>query len=134
MGNPAGTVSMENLNGVANFGGTTVSVVDPDGNEVANLAIATPNHISTDGLGSVYVVNKAADNRVVKLTYTGDKTGGDTGTTNPGGDHATTPSLHDQQVAKAKLSQRGFIGAGVVGDHLFKGGLGVGGFAKAVEL
>jgi hypothetical protein len=91
---------------VANFGGTTVSVVDPDGNEVANLAIATPNHISTDGLGSVYVVNKAADNRVVKLTYTGDKTGdktgGDTGTTNPGGDHATTPSLHDQQVAKAK--------------------------------
>lgn len=53
---------------VANFGGTTITVVDPDGNKVANLPFSRVNHLAEDGQGSVYAVNKDASNRVIKLT------------------------------------------------------------------
>jgi len=52
---------------VANFGGTSVTVLDTDGNKVASLPIATANHVSTDGKGNVFVVDKAASNRVWKI-------------------------------------------------------------------
>ena len=54
---------------VANFGGTTVSVLDVNGTTVATLPIASANHLSTDGKGTIYAVNKAAGNQVFKLTY-----------------------------------------------------------------
>lgn len=53
---------------VANFGGTTISVVDVNGDAVANLQFSRPNHIHEDGKGSVYAVNKASGNQVIKLT------------------------------------------------------------------
>lgn len=53
---------------VANFGGTTVTVLDQAGTIVANLPVARANHIETDGLGSVFVVNKDTGNQVFKLT------------------------------------------------------------------
>lgn len=53
---------------VANFGGTSVTVTDYDGNLVARLPIARANHIESDGKGSVFVVNKASGNQVFKIT------------------------------------------------------------------
>ncbi|MFT4082357.1 MAG: hypothetical protein QM638_07200 [Nocardioides sp.] len=53
---------------VANFSGTTITVLDTDGNRVANLGLSKPNHLAEDGQGSVYAVNKDTDNQVVKLT------------------------------------------------------------------
>ncbi|CAN5570419.1 hypothetical protein BH10ACT10_BH10ACT10_15240 [soil metagenome] len=53
---------------VSNFGGSTVTVLDPDGDAVANLPHVRANHVVEDGHGSVYSVNKDADNTVVKLT------------------------------------------------------------------
>ena len=53
---------------VANFGGSTVTVIDLDGNIVANLPHTRSNHITEDGKGSVYSVNKDANNSIVKLT------------------------------------------------------------------
>ncbi|WP_244930942.1 hypothetical protein [Nocardioides sp. W7] len=53
---------------IANFGGTTVSVADYDGNLVANLPFTRPNHVHEDGSGSVYAVNKDSGNKVIKLT------------------------------------------------------------------
>jgi len=85
---------------VANFGGSTVTVTDLNGNVVGNLPIAKANHVSVDGRGNAYVVDKSADNKVWKITPKAT-TGGGT-TTIPGNGHATTPSVHDQQVAKAK--------------------------------
>lgn len=52
---------------VANFGGTSVTVLDIDGNKIAALPIATSNHVSVDGLGNAFVVDKAASNKVWKI-------------------------------------------------------------------
>lgn len=53
----------------ANFtGGSTISVTDLDGDAVATLPLASPNHVSSDGMGSIFAVNKAADNQVVRIT------------------------------------------------------------------
>ncbi|MFT4008879.1 MAG: hypothetical protein QM655_02435 [Nocardioidaceae bacterium] len=53
---------------VSNFGGTTISVVDVDGNKIANLPFSRVNHASLDGKGSVFAVNKDTSNQVIKLT------------------------------------------------------------------
>ncbi|MFT3889136.1 MAG: hypothetical protein QM713_13360 [Arachnia sp.] len=54
---------------VANFGGTTVTVLAADGTKVANLPIARANHISVDGLGNAYVVDKNAEgNKAWKIS------------------------------------------------------------------
>lgn len=53
---------------VTNFGGTTVTVLNEDGTKVANLPIARANHVSVDGLGNAYVVDKAAGNKVWKIS------------------------------------------------------------------
>jgi len=53
---------------IANFGGTTITVLDEQGATVARLPLARTNHLEIDGKGSVFAVNKAADNQVVKLT------------------------------------------------------------------
>ncbi|MFC6154657.1 hypothetical protein [Nocardioides yefusunii] len=53
---------------VTNFGGTTVTVLDLDGNKVANLPITKPNHVHEDGKGNVFVVNKDTDNQVFKIS------------------------------------------------------------------
>ena len=46
---------------VALRGGHAVAVIDPEGEIVANLEIgSTPNHLTQDGQGNVYVVNKSA--------------------------------------------------------------------------
>ncbi|WP_051218385.1 hypothetical protein [Nocardioides insulae] len=60
---------------VANFGGTTITVLDVDGNRVANLPLARPNHLHEDGQGSVYAVNKADNNQIIKLTPKADDGG-----------------------------------------------------------
>jgi len=52
----------------ANFGGTTVTVTDLDGNKVANLPVTRANHVEADGRGNVYVVDKSDDNKVWKIT------------------------------------------------------------------
>ena len=56
---------------VANFGGTSVTVLDTNGNKVAALPIATANHISVDGNGTAYAVDKAAANAVHKIVPVG---------------------------------------------------------------
>lgn len=61
---------------VANFGGTTVTVTDVDGNKVGNLVIPKANHLHEDGKGSVFVVNKLALNKVYKITPTISGQGG----------------------------------------------------------
>ncbi len=53
---------------VANFGGTTITVLNPDGVKVANLPFTRANHLTHDGSGSVYAVNKATGNQVIKVT------------------------------------------------------------------
>ncbi|MET0448667.1 MAG: hypothetical protein ABW004_09680, partial [Aeromicrobium sp.] len=53
---------------VSNFGGTTISVVSEAGDVIANLPFARANHVEADGKGSVFAVNKDADNQVIKLT------------------------------------------------------------------
>lgn len=53
---------------VTNFGGTTVSVLDPQGNRVANLPITRANHVAEDGLGNVFVVNKDTNNTIYKIS------------------------------------------------------------------
>lgn len=53
---------------VSNFGGTTITVVDVDGNRVANLPFPRANHVHEDGKGSVFAVNKDTGNQVIKLT------------------------------------------------------------------
>ncbi len=53
---------------VANFGGTTITVVDPAGTKVANLPLNRPNHVSVGPNGTVYAVNKDTDNIVVRLS------------------------------------------------------------------
>jgi len=53
---------------VANFSGTSVTVLDLDGNKVASLPIASANHVSVDGKGNAFVVDKAAANRAWKIT------------------------------------------------------------------
>ncbi|WP_165350515.1 hypothetical protein [Xylanimonas protaetiae] len=63
---------------VTNFGGTTVTVLEADGTKVANLPIARANHVSVDGLGNAYVVDKATGNKVWKISA------GDAGPGEPG--------------------------------------------------
>lgn len=59
---------------VANRGAGTVTVLDTDGNIVANLENGPmPNHLHEDGKGNVFVVNKGrgedeASDRIVRLT------------------------------------------------------------------
>jgi len=53
---------------VANLSGTSVTVLDLDGNKVAALPIASANHVSVDGQGNAFVVDKAASNKVWKIT------------------------------------------------------------------
>lgn len=53
---------------VANFGGSTVSVLDQAGTQVANLPIARANHVAEGPAGAVYLVDKAAGNTVWKVT------------------------------------------------------------------
>lgn len=57
---------------VANFGGTSVSVLDADGTKIASLPIATANHVSLDDQGNAYVVDKAAVNKVWKIALAGE--------------------------------------------------------------
>ncbi|WP_198293231.1 YncE family protein [Pseudomonas massiliensis] len=61
---------------VSNRAAGTVSVVDPDGNLVANLANGTfPNHVTVDSKGNVFAVNKskgpddAAGDRITRFTH-----------------------------------------------------------------
>lgn len=62
---------VRNLAYVTNFGGTSVTVLDGDGNLVAALPIATANHVSLDGQGNAYVVDKATPtNKVWKISPT----------------------------------------------------------------
>ncbi|MBA4609836.1 hypothetical protein H1W00_15250 [Aeromicrobium sp. Marseille-Q0843] len=60
--------AVNGLTYLANFGGLTVSVVDDSYRVVANLDLQRSNHIATDGKGSVFAVDKAAENQVVRLT------------------------------------------------------------------
>ncbi|QXT64154.1 hypothetical protein [Tessaracoccus palaemonis] len=60
--------SVNRLAYVTNFGGTTVSVADADGDLLASLRFARPNHVSTDGKGNVYAVNKDTNNTIIKIT------------------------------------------------------------------
>jgi len=53
---------------VANFGGTTITVTDVDGNKVANLPFTRVNHVAEDGSGVIYAVNKDTGNRVIRLS------------------------------------------------------------------
>lgn len=81
---------------VTNFGGTSVTVLDIDGNKVASLPIATANHVSVDGLGNAYVVDKATPtNKVWKITPRLETVGGvdvlDPTAAGVTGDPATTP-------------------------------------------
>ena len=74
----------------ANFGGATVTVLNADGTKVANLPIARANHVSVDGEGNAYVVDKnAAGNKVWKISVKGEEPGTDP--TNPGTDPGTNP-------------------------------------------
>jgi len=64
-----------NLAYVSNRGAGTVTVVDPDGNIVANLENApAANHVAIDGKGDVFAINKAqgednpANDRISKIT------------------------------------------------------------------
>lgn len=56
---------------VTNFGGSTVTVLDNDGNKIANLPIARANHVTLDGAGNAYVVDKNTGNKVWKISYLG---------------------------------------------------------------
>lgn len=74
-GGGALNVAWDAANGLAyvtNRGAGTVTVVDIDGNVIANLdGGVNPNHVSTDGQGSAFVVhsNEAGDCLLTKLTY-----------------------------------------------------------------
>lgn len=60
---------VNNLIYVTNFGGTTVTVLDPNGNVKAKLPIARANHVTVDNAGNAYVVDKATPvNHVWKIT------------------------------------------------------------------
>jgi hypothetical protein len=52
---------------VTNFGSTNVTVLDKDGTKVANLPIARANHVTVDGKGNAYVVDKNTANKVWKI-------------------------------------------------------------------
>ena len=78
---------------VANFGGTTVTVTDLDGNVVGNLPIAKANHVEADGRGNVYVVDKSSDNKVWKITP------------KPAAPPVTTPGTTPIAAAKAKVTK-----------------------------
>ncbi|WP_265333832.1 hypothetical protein [Nocardioides sp. Kera G14] len=85
---------------VTNFGGTTVTVLDLNGAIVAKLPIATANHVTVDGKGNAFVVDKAAPvNRVWKISL--KPTPPSTGNQQP-----TPPVVHltpaQQKVAKAQ--------------------------------
>lgn len=71
-GSGALAVEIDAVNGLAytaNFtGGSTISVTDLAGTIKATLPFVSPNHVATDGQGSVYAVNKAANNQVIKIT------------------------------------------------------------------
>lgn len=58
---------------VANFGGTSVSVLDGDGTKIASLPISIPNHVSLDGAGNAYAVDKTAANKVWKISLAGER-------------------------------------------------------------
>ncbi len=60
--------AVNDLTYVANFGGTTLTVVDDAYEVVANVDFSRTNHLEVDGKGSVFAVNKATDNQVLKLT------------------------------------------------------------------
>ncbi|MEA5119321.1 MAG: hypothetical protein VB036_17125, partial [Propionicimonas sp.] len=53
---------------VTNLSSASVTVTDFDGTKIANLPISKSNHVSVDGLGSAYVVNKDAGNKVYRIT------------------------------------------------------------------
>lgn len=57
---------------VTNFGGSSVSVLDTDGNKVAALPITRANHVAVDDQGDAFVVDKNAasgtTNKVWKIT------------------------------------------------------------------
>lgn len=61
---------------VANFGGTSVSVLDIAGNKIGSLPIATANHVSVDDQGNAFVVDKASSNKVWKITPRIETVGG----------------------------------------------------------
>lgn len=91
-GGGALNIAFDRVNGlayVANFGGTTVTVLDADGNRVANLPIARANHVSLDDEGNAYVVDKAAGNKVWKISLKEDENPGgeNPGGENPGGEN-----------------------------------------------
>ena len=80
---------------VANFGGTSVTVLDVAGNKVAALPIARSNHVSVDDLGNAFVVDKATGNKVWKITPRLESIGGadvlDPSATSVTGKADTTP-------------------------------------------
>lgn len=53
---------------VTNLSSTNVTVVDFDGTKIANLPISKANHVSVDGLGNAYVVNKDTANKVYRIS------------------------------------------------------------------
>ncbi|GAA5030732.1 hypothetical protein ACFQRL_11100 [Microbacterium fluvii] len=57
---------------VTNLSGGTVTVLDLDGTKVANLPIVRANHVTTDGAGTAYVVDKNTGNKVWKVTVNPD--------------------------------------------------------------
>ncbi|MFT3968899.1 MAG: Ig-like domain repeat protein [Micropruina sp.] len=61
---------------VTNFGGTSVSVLDADGNKIGSLPIATANHVSLDDQGNAFVVDKASGNKAWKITPRIETVGG----------------------------------------------------------
>lgn len=89
---------------VSNFGGTTISVLDPDGTLVANLPLNKPNHVSMGVDGAVYAVNKDTDNVVVKLTPKGATGPVTPPTTTP---PTTTPPTTPATVAPGKPRLKG---------------------------
>jgi|GEM_PF-825476 len=84
---------------VANLSGTSVTVLDLDGNKVAALPIASANHVSVDGKGNAFVVDKAAANRAWRITPHIEAIGGtellNPTASGPAGTVATTPLAVD---------------------------------------
>ncbi|MFT4212608.1 MAG: LPXTG cell wall anchor domain-containing protein [Microbacterium sp.] len=111
---PTGTgalnVAVDEVNSlvyVTNLSGGTVTVTDLDGTKVANLPIVRANHVTVDGQGNAYVVDKNTVNSVWKITPdeipTDDGTddGADDGTDTTAGSIDTVPT-EDQLTASTE--------------------------------
>jgi DNA-binding beta-propeller fold protein YncE len=61
---------------VTNLGSTNVTVLDEEGDKVANLPITRSNHVSVDGRGNAYVADKNTANKVWKIAPTTEAMGG----------------------------------------------------------